>query len=159
MRRTIRLGRTLSLAWLALGLALSLGACGNDDTPGGSEANQTSEETPDETAPPKGESDGDKGKKGKGEDKEEDEDEPEAPSTVTGLILSLDEEGEEITAFTLRDDETGTEYEVLIDPNVEYGFDLHHLVEHQDGELAVTVGLVERDGKLFATEILDAESG
>ncbi len=80
----------------------------------------------------------------------------EAPSRVTGLIVSLEETGGEISSFVVRDEATEEEYEILIDPEFDYGFNLNHLIEHEEGELPVEVGLESRDGKLYATEILDA---
>ena len=77
-----------------------------------------------------------------------------APSEVTGVLLDIESEGlGEVTSFTLKDgDET---YEIFIDENVDYGFDLGHLNEHMTAGDPVKVPLEERDGKLYAQSIDD----
>jgi hypothetical protein len=90
------------------------------------------------------------------------DDEPEVPSEVanapdqvTGVLLDVDSESlEEITGFTLKDGDAT--YEILIDENVDYGFNLGHLREHLRTGDPVTVPLVVRDGKLYAAAIDDA---
>ena len=77
-----------------------------------------------------------------------------APSQVTGVILDVQSESlQEVTGFTVKDgDQT---YEVLIDPDVDYGFDLGHLREHLRTAGPVFVTLELRDGKLYAQSIED----
>jgi hypothetical protein len=77
-----------------------------------------------------------------------------APSEVTGVLLDIESEGlGEVTSFTLKDgDET---YEIFIDEDVDYGFDLGHLNEHMTAGDPVKVPLEERDGKLYAQSIDD----
>lgn len=79
----------------------------------------------------------------------------EAPGEVTGVVTDIDSASiGDVQGLTLKDgDET---YEILIDEEVEYGFDLGHLQEHLSGSLPVTVTLEERDGALYALSIDDA---
>jgi hypothetical protein len=76
---------------------------------------------------------------------------PAAPERVTGLISEI-ERGDDggITSFTVRG------YEIRIDPQRNYGFDLEHLVEHRVQRDPVRVRLDQREGALYAVEILDA---
>ncbi|HEX2056891.1 MAG TPA: hypothetical protein VHI71_00840 [Actinomycetota bacterium] len=78
-----------------------------------------------------------------------------APDEVTGVLLDVESEGVgEVTSFKLKeDDET---YEIFIDENVDYGFNLGHLNEHLTTGDPVRVPLEERDGKLYAQAIEDA---
>ena len=76
------------------------------------------------------------------------------PSEVTGVILEIEGEGSDITAFTLRSE--GELYEIRIDPSVDYQFDLGHLRQHRTGAEPVVVDLEERDGALYALSIEDA---
>ena len=80
---------------------------------------------------------------------------PDAPDQVTGVLTDVESFGiGDIRGFTVKD---GSEtFEVKIDPEVEYGFDLGHLQEHLSGSLPVTVELEERDGVLYALSIDDA---
>jgi hypothetical protein len=74
-----------------------------------------------------------------------------APERVTGLIEEIERgRAGEITDFTVRG------YEIRIDPRRDYGFDLEHLVEHRVQRDPVRVTLDQRDGGLYAVEILDA---
>jgi hypothetical protein len=77
-----------------------------------------------------------------------------APGELTGVIVALHGDGGEITSFTL---EAGLEeHEVRIAPDVDYGFDLAHLREHQREALPVRCELEEREGDLYALTIEDA---
>ena len=77
-----------------------------------------------------------------------------SPEELTGLIVALHGEGGEITSFTL---EAGLErYEIRIAPDVDYGFDLAHLREHQRDALPVRCELERRDDDLYALAIEDA---
>ena len=77
------------------------------------------------------------------------------PAKVTGVLTDIESEGiGEVRGFTLKDGDDM--YEILIDPEIEYGFDLGHLQEHLSGSLPVTVELEERDGSLYAQTIEDA---
>lgn len=81
--------------------------------------------------------------------------EPEVPSTVTGLITSIERsDAGGITGFTVE--ARGGPQDVRIDPGRDYGFDLEHLEEHRAQALPVRVTLKERDGQAYAVEILDA---
>jgi hypothetical protein len=79
----------------------------------------------------------------------------EAPQSATGLIVEIRRDEGRIAAFTVetRDD---SRYDIAIDPELDYGFDLEHLQFHLDQQLPVLVRIDERDGTLYATEILDA---
>lgn len=76
------------------------------------------------------------------------------PQELTGVIVDVDGEGSNIRAFTL--DAGGELYEVRIAADVEYGFDLRHLREHERLADPVRVLLEERDGSLYARRIDDA---
>ncbi len=76
------------------------------------------------------------------------------PDELTGLIVAIDGEGSDVEAFTL---EAGLEeYEILIADDVDYGFDLEHLKEHQETGDRVRCELEQRDGRLYARAIFDA---
>lgn len=77
------------------------------------------------------------------------------PGEVTGVLTDIESASVgDVQGFTLKDgDKT---YEILIDGDVEYGFDLGHLQEHLSGSLPVTVTLEERDGALYALSVDDA---
>ena len=77
-----------------------------------------------------------------------------APPVVTGLIVEVRGEGRDIESFTL--DVGGRSYEIRIAPDVDYGFDLAHLREHERDEVPVRVRVEERDGELYALRIDDA---
>jgi hypothetical protein len=79
----------------------------------------------------------------------------EAPQRVTGLIVDIRRDEGRIASFTVEtaDDRR---YDVSIDPDRNYGFDLEHLVVHREQRLPVLVRIDDRDGTLYATEILDA---
>lgn len=80
---------------------------------------------------------------------------PQAPSEVTGVIVDIDSAGlGDVRSFELkRRDET---FQILIDPEVDYEFDVGHLSEHLAGGQPVRVKVDARDGKLFAQRIDDA---
>jgi hypothetical protein len=77
----------------------------------------------------------------------------EVPATLVGTIAAIEEKDGEIVSFTLAGDEVTLE--VFIDPQVEYGFDLAHLKEHEASEEPVRCTLAERDGRAYALTILD----
>ncbi len=80
-----------------------------------------------------------------------------APDQVTGLITQISRgAGGDIRQFAMRQ---GAEaFEIRIDPRRNYGFDLEHLEQHRASDWPVTVRLDQRDGALYAVEILDAQS-
>jgi hypothetical protein len=79
-----------------------------------------------------------------------------APSELTGVIVQVDGTGNDVTAFTL---EVGADrYRIFIAEDVDYGFDLRHLHEHRLTGDPVRCTLEERDDRLYALEILDAET-
>jgi hypothetical protein len=59
-----------------------------------------------------------------------------------------------VTSFELA--AAGESYEILIDGDRDYGFDLTHLYEHQTSGDPVRVRLRERDEALYALRIDDA---
>ena len=79
---------------------------------------------------------------------------PEAPANVTGLITEVRLEGGRIGGFLLESG--GESYDLLIDPEFEYGFDLEHLELHRAQKLPVSVDIARRGGKLYAHAVHDA---
>ena len=78
-----------------------------------------------------------------------------APEEITGPVTNVDSEAlGEVTSFEVTQE--GEVYVVLIDPEINYGFALSHINEHLASGDPVRVGLDERDGQLYATEIADA---
>jgi len=78
-----------------------------------------------------------------------------APKEITGPVTKIDSESlGEVKSFEVT--QKGEVYVVLIDPEINYGFALSHLNEHLATGDPVRVGLDERDGRLYATEIADA---
>jgi len=82
-------------------------------------------------------------------------DEPEAPAAVTGVVIEVSSAGlGRVESLVVKDgDDT---FEILIDPDVDYGFNLDHLHEHRATGDPVRVELEERDGDLYAQSIDDA---
>lgn len=78
-----------------------------------------------------------------------------APDEVTGVIIDVESQGiGQVDSFELKDgDET---YEIRIDPERDYEFNLGHLHEHLQASEPVKVELESRDGFLFAVAIEDA---
>ncbi|MGH2711416.1 MAG: hypothetical protein ACRDH9_09470 [Actinomycetota bacterium] len=76
------------------------------------------------------------------------------PDQVTGVITELQFDGDQLTRFDVEAFD-GT-YEIFIDPERDYGFNLGHLRSHKSGQLPVLVHLEARDGDLYALDILDA---
>ena len=77
------------------------------------------------------------------------------PSTAVGVITAIEREGTEVTSFMLETDDEGT-LEVFIAADVDYGFDLAHLHEHETTRDPVRCRLEEREGRAYALEIADA---
>lgn len=77
----------------------------------------------------------------------------EAPSRLTGPIVTIDAEGEVLRGFTIEAD--GEEWEILADPEIDYGVDVAHLELHREDKLPVAVQLEERGGDLYALSIED----
>jgi hypothetical protein len=76
------------------------------------------------------------------------------PDQVTGLITQIEFEGDRLTNFVIE--ARGATYDILIDPERDYGFNLKHLEVHRADELPVLVELESRGGDLYAVSILDA---
>lgn len=79
---------------------------------------------------------------------------PAPPANVTGLITEVTFQGDEVVAFVVQAREDT--YELLIDPEYDYGFNLVHLEKHREKELPVHVEISLQSGELYAHEILDA---
>lgn len=76
------------------------------------------------------------------------------PSQATGVIVRIENVGASVRSFTLDSDQG--ELQILVAPDVDYGFDLRHLHLHKTLRAPVRCMLQERDGKLYALSILDA---
>ena len=77
------------------------------------------------------------------------------PAAAVGVITEIDGDGSDIRSFTLETRDHGT-LEVFIAEDVDYGFDLAHLHEHQAAGDPVRCTLEEREGEAYALEIVDA---
>jgi hypothetical protein len=77
------------------------------------------------------------------------------PPAAVGVITEIDSEGSAVRSFTLETEDHGT-FEVFIAEDVDYGFDLAHLHEHETTDDPVRCTLEERDGRAYALEIVDA---
>jgi hypothetical protein len=77
------------------------------------------------------------------------------PPTAVGVITEIDGEGSAVTSFTLETQDDGT-FEVFIAEDVDYGFDLAHLHEHETTGDPVRCTLEDRDGRAYALAIVDA---
>lgn len=78
---------------------------------------------------------------------------PSPPADVTGVIVAVEGEGSDVRSFTLEtEDET---YEIRIAEDVDYGFDLAHLREHEATRAPVHCRLENRDGVAYARTIED----
>ncbi len=76
------------------------------------------------------------------------------PPEAVGLISDVTGDGNTIESFTLETDDQGT-LEVFIAEDVDYGFPLGHLREHQASRAPVRCVLEDRDGRAYALEIVD----
>jgi hypothetical protein len=83
------------------------------------------------------------------------EDEADVPSELVGTIVEIQSSDDgTIASFTL---EAGEDVHTIhIAEDVEYGFDLAHLHEHRATGEPVRCVLEEREGRLYALEIVDA---
>ncbi len=77
------------------------------------------------------------------------------PEQVTGIITAIGR-GDDgaIESFTLRAGRRT--FDIRLDPRRGYGFDLRHLEDHRAANWPVRVRLEQRDGEVYAVEILDA---
>jgi hypothetical protein len=78
-----------------------------------------------------------------------------APDAVTGVVVEIEAQGlDDVRSFTVKD---GDElYDISIDPDIDYGFNLGHLNEHRATAEPVRVELEERGDQLVALSIEDA---
>lgn len=79
---------------------------------------------------------------------------PIAPEQIRGVIVDVRTVGGEVAGFVV--DTPDGSFEILIDPDRDYGFDLRHLEEHRSTEDPVLVDLEARGDSLYAVSILDA---
>ena len=78
-----------------------------------------------------------------------------APRQVTGVITEITRgTGGQIQSFAVRRGDQSVE--IQVDRQRDYGFDLEHLEVHRRSNWPVMVRLEQRDGTLYAVEILDA---
>jgi hypothetical protein len=75
------------------------------------------------------------------------------PDQLTGSVVSVHPEEGPVESFELESGESTT---ILIDPQIDYGFDLAHLREHMETGDPVRVDLELRAGDVYATQIDDA---
>ena len=78
------------------------------------------------------------------------------PDEITGPVVKVDAESlGEVTSIELKQ---GNEtFEILIDPEIDYDYNLGHISEHLSSGAPLRVEVEERDGELFATSISDAD--
>ncbi len=76
------------------------------------------------------------------------------PDPVTGIVTLVRLTGEEVTSLEVESE--GRTYEILIDPAVDYGFNLRHLEEHRSDGDPVQVDIDVRGDRIYAVSILDA---
>jgi hypothetical protein len=76
------------------------------------------------------------------------------PDELTGVITEVREESGAVSEFTL--DSLDGIYEIRIADDVNYGFELSHLYEHERTRQPVRCDLEERAGELYALRIDDA---
>lgn len=77
------------------------------------------------------------------------------PAFVEGEITELERTNGAISALRIRNSD-GKTYVVRVAEDVDYGFDLEHLTEHERLHLPVYCDVEERDGRLYARTIDDA---
>ena len=78
-----------------------------------------------------------------------------SPESVLGVITEIEpDEGGPVERFTVTE-EDGDVYELQIDPELNYGFDLNHLYEHLDSEDPVDVQVHSTGDELIAHSIED----
>ena len=78
-----------------------------------------------------------------------------APAEVVGVIVLVQEASNgEVESFEV--DSEGETFTIYIAPEVDYGFPLGHLHEHESTGDPVRCVLEEREDRLYALEILDA---
>jgi hypothetical protein len=85
----------------------------------------------------------------------DDGDAPGAPESVKGIIVNIEGDRlDEIESFRLKSGDDF--YEIRIDPERDYDFNLGHLHEHLATSEPVVVELEDRTGELYAVSIEDA---
>jgi hypothetical protein len=73
---------------------------------------------------------------------------------VIGLIVDVRGRGNNVSSFLLRSGDRT--YEIRIDPDVDYGYQLGHLRVHASSFYPVRCTFERRQGRLYAVEIVDA---
>lgn len=84
---------------------------------------------------------------------------PVSARTVTGVVIEVvtgshDGVPNQVTGLVVETD--AETIDILIDPGIDYGFDLHHLSEHESTGDPVRVKIEDRGGILYALRIDDA---
>ena len=72
---------------------------------------------------------------------------------ITGRIVAVKANAADFDSITV--DNEGTETEIFIKKNFDYGFNLVHLYEHQRQQEPVRVSIERRNGRPYATAIDD----
>jgi hypothetical protein len=78
-----------------------------------------------------------------------------APGEVFGVITNVKRSGAKIEGFTLKPTD-GEAQEITLDPTIDYGFDPELLEQYRQAGNDVRVTVEPREGKLYATVILNA---
>jgi len=78
-----------------------------------------------------------------------------APSRVVGVITEIEPEHADAPESFVIEEEDGDTFTIEVDPEMDYGFDLHHVYEHFEEEDPLDVQVEQRDGSLVATSISD----
>jgi hypothetical protein len=74
---------------------------------------------------------------------------------ITGPVVKVDAKSlGEVTSIELKQGEET--FEILIDPEIDYDYNLGHISEHLSSGAPLRVEVEERDGELIATSISDA---
>ena len=79
---------------------------------------------------------------------------PPAPPEVTGVILEITRDEGRVASFVLLAGDS--EYEIQLDPERDYGFDLEHLEEHRTTKDPVRVQTERRGEAAVALSVDDA---
>jgi hypothetical protein len=77
------------------------------------------------------------------------------PGELVGVVTELQRSGGRITGFTLKTDD-GKTHQITLDPAVDYGVTDQAFEAHEQEGNTLSVGIDEREGKLYATVILPA---
>ena len=76
-------------------------------------------------------------------------------SEITGIVVGVTQTGGKVSAFAL--DEGDETHQILIAPDVDYGFALRHLYYHLRQRDPVVCSVERRRGALYALAIRDVD--